>query len=406
MAETAPGQLRRFAALELPRLLAEAIAGIPQGCVQVVQRGAQRSVWFAAERIRAITSSVDAERLGDWLVERGIVERRAMQQALSQRRAGERLGATLVNRGLLGVDRLADELELLTNTIAARIALEEGQFQVQATDLQDDALAIDHPPLALFAAALRRMPDAGQFERLTGGGRRWAVSPHASTAREEDVTPFERFLLTRLTVPAFLHEARALAPQQARDVPRALACLVLLGFVIDKTAEGSTADAAQQPKDKSALPPASPELREVLKKVDPRPRFGSAETPSQPLDPDKAEEAKHEAFAILEQGGDPRKAQKLLAAAVDVAADPAALCTLAELEMANPLWRAKALDRLKQAVTIAPQHTPAWFMLANYWSTRSQPEKQKRCLQHILSYEPRNPAAREALELLEATKRD
>jgi len=144
----------------------------------------------------------------------------------------------------------------------------------------------------------------------------------------------------------------------------------------------------------------------VLKKVDPRPRFGGAEAPLPPLDPEKAEEAKHEAFAILQRGGDPRKAQKLLAAAVEVAADPAALCTLAELEMANPLWRAKALDRLKQAVTIAPQHTPAWFMLANYWSTRGQPEKQQRCLQHILTYEPRNPAAREALELLEATKRD
>jgi len=406
MADDAVSPSRKFGPLELPRLIADAIAGVPHGRVQVNQRGSQRFVWFQAERVRAITSSIPSERLGDWLVERGLVDRRVVQQVLTQRQAGERFGAALVNRGHIGADRLAAELETLTSTIAARIVFEEGEFLVEAADLQDDTLAIDYAPLALFAAAVRRAPDSGQFERLTGGSRRWFVSRHAATAREEDVTPFERFLLTRLTAPASLQEARALAPQQVRDVPRALACLALLGFVAEQSAAAGSPDAASESKDATGLPPASPELREVLKKIDPRPRFPGAQPEPEPLDPDKAEEARREAFAILERGGDPRQAHKLLAAAVDVVADPTSLCTLAELEMSNPLWRPKALDRLRKAVTIAPQFTAAWFMLANYWSTRGQPEKQRRCLQRILDYEPRNPGAREALDLLDATLKD
>jgi len=105
----------------------------------------------------------------------------------------------------------------------------------------------------------------------------------------------------------------------------------------------------------------------------------------------------------LREGGDPREALKLLSRAVEVAPDPDSLTVLAELEIHNPLWRPRALERLKQATTMAPQHTNAWLALANYWSLRLQPDKQRRCLEKVLSYEPRNEEARKTLEMLEPT---
>ena len=80
-----------------------------------------------------------------------------------------------------------------------------------------------------------------------------------------------------------------------------------------------------------------------------------------------------------------------------------ALTVLAELEMHNPLWRPRALERLKQATAMAPKHTSAWLALANYWSLRLQPDKQRRCLERILSYEPLNREARQTLDLLATT---
>ncbi|MEW6336288.1 MAG: tetratricopeptide repeat protein [Acidobacteriota bacterium] len=117
-------------------------------------------------------------------------------------------------------------------------------------------------------------------------------------------------------------------------------------------------------------------------------------------DVDRAQANKERARQIVDSGGDVRHAVKLLSDAVEVVPDAASLTLLADLEVANPLWRQKALDRLKQAVAIDPKHTPAWLALANYWSLRGQTDKQIRCLQRILSYEPVNLDVREALRLI------
>jgi len=65
------------------------------------------------------------------------------------------------------------------------------------------------------------------------------------------------------------------------------------------------------------------------------------------------------------------------------------------------LWRQRALDHLKLAMVLNPQLTPGWLALANYWGLRGAPEKQRRCLEKILAYNPANPDVRDALELLD-----
>ncbi len=117
-------------------------------------------------------------------------------------------------------------------------------------------------------------------------------------------------------------------------------------------------------------------------------------------DVERAQANKERARQIVESGGDVRHAVKLLSDAVEIVPDAVSLTLLADLEVANPLWRQKALDHLKQAVAIEPRHTPAWLAIANYWSLRGQSDKQVRCLQKILSYEPANIDVREALRLI------
>ena len=114
----------------------------------------------------------------------------------------------------------------------------------------------------------------------------------------------------------------------------------------------------------------------------------------------EAAEFKRQARELLAGGGDPRVACRLLGAAVQAAPDAPSLVALAELEIANPLWRQQALDHLKHALDLEPRCTAAWLGLGNYWSLRGQPDKQRRCLQKILAYEPGNDDVRLALELL------
>lgn len=99
-----------------------------------------------------------------------------------------------------------------------------------------------------------------------------------------------------------------------------------------------------------------------------------------------------------------RRAARLLEEFVTRIPDPEALLILAKIELERPATQVQALEHLRLATVGNPQLTEAWLLLANYWSLRGQPEKQKRCLEKVLSYDPRNRDARDTIELL-ATRR-
>ena len=102
--------------------------------------------------------------------------------------------------------------------------------------------------------------------------------------------------------------------------------------------------------------------------------------------------------------GELRKARLMLEQLVETAPEADSLVMLASLEIDNPKRSPDALEHLKRALEIAPQHTEGWLLLANYWSLRSQPEKQKRCLEKILTYDKANRDVRDALELIVTKK--
>lgn len=98
--------------------------------------------------------------------------------------------------------------------------------------------------------------------------------------------------------------------------------------------------------------------------------------------------------------GEYRRARLMLEDLVKRGSDAEALLMLAQLELDNPKRHQSALEHLRLAVVLAPQNTEAWLTLANYWSMRGQSDKQRRCLEKILAYEPKNKDVRSALELL------
>ena len=98
--------------------------------------------------------------------------------------------------------------------------------------------------------------------------------------------------------------------------------------------------------------------------------------------------------------GDLRKARLMLEQLAEKEPEAETLVTLASLEIDNPKRQPSALEHIKRALELSPQLTQGWMMLANYWSLRGQPEKQKRCLEKILTYDKNNRDVRDALELI------
>ncbi|OYV97936.1 MAG: hypothetical protein B7Z68_02220 [Acidobacteria bacterium 21-70-11] len=124
-------------------------------------------------------------------------------------------------------------------------------------------------------------------------------------------------------------------------------------------------------------------------------------------EPEASPDFSHASVPLAKQliaAGELRKARLMLEQIVEKAPEADALVTLATLEIDNPKRQSDALDHLKRALELTPQHTEAWLLLANYWGLKGQADKQKRCLEKILSYDKANSDARDAIELLVTRK--
>ncbi len=117
--------------------------------------------------------------------------------------------------------------------------------------------------------------------------------------------------------------------------------------------------------------------------------------------PDKAEANVLFARKMIATGS-AQTAIRLLTEAVELKPTTESLLMLAELELDRPPLQAKALEHLKQVTDLDPRNTRAWLLLANYWSLRGQPEKQRRCLERILTYEHNNNDIRDAIAMITA----
>jgi curved DNA-binding protein CbpA len=102
--------------------------------------------------------------------------------------------------------------------------------------------------------------------------------------------------------------------------------------------------------------------------------------------------------------GEVGEAVQLLEQAVRYDPQPDTMLLLARLELNNPMWRQRALDRLKAALNLDPKFTEAWLELAKFWGRRKDPDRQRECLRRILEYEPGNLAAQEMLSTLGAQR--
>lgn len=280
------------------------------------------------------------------------------------------------------------EASLLPVLALARLVAASGEYRVLEPKAPAVSLAL---PLAwVTLEALRRTQDVSPVLALLGTERKF-VRAKGALAPNLTLAPVEAFAWEQFQSPLTLGALQRLLPEQTQTLSRAFAGLVCAGLLVP-------ADTPPKPE-QSRFPPANPQLRERLARIAREGGLPAVETSREPSEEelDQAQRDKEQALALLAQGGDERQAVRLLSRAVSVLPDPHSLVRLAEVEVANPMWRQRALAHLKQALEMEPTFTPAWLALANYWALRGDTEKQRRCLESILKYDPQNRDVREAL---------
>ena len=67
---------------------------------------------------------------------------------------------------------------------------------------------------------------------------------------------------------------------------------------------------------------------------------------------------------------------------------PEQLLKLAKLQMRNPLWIGRALERLRIAVEVDPTFVEGWIEIANFWKMRGHTERQRKALERAVGADP------------------
>jgi tetratricopeptide (TPR) repeat protein len=98
--------------------------------------------------------------------------------------------------------------------------------------------------------------------------------------------------------------------------------------------------------------------------------------------------------------GETYLAIQLLEQACSLDPRPEELLKLARLQMRNPLWIGRALDRLRMAVEINPTFVDGWLEIANFWKARGHTERQRKALERAVGADPWNETACEMYKKL------
>ena len=98
--------------------------------------------------------------------------------------------------------------------------------------------------------------------------------------------------------------------------------------------------------------------------------------------------------------GETYLAIQLLEQACALDPQPPQLLKLARLQMKNPLWIGRALERLRAAVEVDPTFVDGWLEIANFWKIRGHTERQRKALERAVGADPWNETASEMYKKL------
>lgn len=220
-----------FQAGEFAPLLRSCVHSGISGRLEVAGEEGVRSLWLESGRVRAVTSRLEEEKLGRWLVARERLDSNRMALTLLRQREGVRFGSLLVDEGLLEPEDLARELEELAVSIVSRLLLTAGDFALLPEDFPLDAATLQMSTASLLVRAVRVLP----VEQIRSG----LVDPKQFLVALEDrlgwgegatLSPHEAFLYSRVDGCTTVVQLRRLTPMGDDDCVRAAAALITAGL--------------------------------------------------------------------------------------------------------------------------------------------------------------------------------
>lgn len=196
-------RLQDYVSLPLPEVLSELVKTKASGILTAMGAEAHRGIILLEGKIKAARSTLEAEKLGLFLISRNWLDENDRRQALMTQATADAppLGKVLISRGFITASELEDELQELTLTIIRRAASDTTAYPEFFEKTEDEHLNT-LPQLTTTQILLtvgREFGDsAAKYRCLSNQDRRVQANPITEGTLEDlEVTPTEGFILSR-----------------------------------------------------------------------------------------------------------------------------------------------------------------------------------------------------------------
>ncbi len=218
---------------EAAGLLRRLYQGLASGRLELKNQQGARCFWLEAGQVRAVESQVEEEKLGQWLVDRGILEREQLALTLLRQENGVPLGDLLVGQGILEAEQLHEELVERAAVILSKLLPAPAVYEFQAGKSGDPKICVMDVSMGdLLLRAMRRLSDLGVLRNLLTP-KAFVCAPSDVLLREQKVhlSANEAFLLSRVNGSVTVEQLRHLVPFPEQEFVRALAGLLVAGIL-------------------------------------------------------------------------------------------------------------------------------------------------------------------------------
>ncbi len=231
------GRLALHRVQPLPELMGNLAHNRATGVLVASAGEARREIVFVDGEARAARSDVEEQKLGSWLVHRGLIseDERALTLLGQGGEHAPPLGHLLVTRGCLDQTTLEAELAELALSIIRSAAAAPRTYceflEGRASDQPDTLPALTTTQLLLVAA--RAFSDAAAIESGLGPHDQivWPSSALDALLGELQLTPTEAFMLSRLDGRGRLANLYALSSLPREEAARTLYSLKVAGLI-------------------------------------------------------------------------------------------------------------------------------------------------------------------------------
>lgn len=220
----------------LPTILHSLSNDEESGILQLSQERVNKRIYFGQGSMIFAASDQYADRLGEFLVRKGMMTRTHLELASQQmRQTGRKLGETLVTMGLMTPEEMRQRVaEQVQGIIYSLFAWDDGQYNFRhQSDPIERELALSLPRIPIILEGVRRMGDAVAIRRGLGDLGRvvsysrdpWILSYHVN------LTPEEGFVLSRVDGQCSALDILSISPLGEEQTLRCLYGLISAGFL-------------------------------------------------------------------------------------------------------------------------------------------------------------------------------